>query len=64
MWNVRGVRGTGVAAVTTRTQRRIAYTLAWLLLGAVQAMSEAWKPQTEPVPAVRQVMMIADHEGL
>jgi hypothetical protein len=28
--------------VTTRTQRRIAYTLAWLLLVAVQAMHEAW----------------------
>jgi hypothetical protein len=38
--------------VTTRTQRRIAYTLAWLLLGAVQAISEAWlKRETEPVPA-------------
>jgi hypothetical protein len=29
--------------VTTRTQQRITYTLAWLLLGMVQAMSEAWK---------------------
>ena len=35
--------------MTTRTQRRIAYALAWLLLAAVQAMSEAWKPETERV---------------
>jgi hypothetical protein len=46
--------------VTTQTQSRIAYTLAWLLLGAVQAMSEAWKPEIEPVPAVRQLVVVAD----
>ena len=50
--------------MTTRTQRRIAYTLAWLLLASVQAISEAWKPETEPVLAVREVVMIADHGGL
>lgn len=50
--------------MTTRTQRRIAYALAWLLLRAVQAMSEAWIiPETEPVPTMRQVVIIADHKG-
>jgi hypothetical protein len=47
--------------MSTRTQKRVAYTLAWLLLGAVQAMNEAWKPETETVRGVRQVAMIADH---
>jgi hypothetical protein len=28
--------------MTTRTQSRIAYTLAWLLLAVVQVISEAW----------------------
>lgn len=50
--------------MTSQTQIRIAYALAWLLLGAVQVMSEAWMiSESESVTAVRQVLMIADQEG-